>query len=89
LDIHSKLHRFAAPLGFTLDGAAPFRSRHVLGDGTRLPSAAVLEAARRLAEFWRMATMGEDGAAFHESERLGDYSRHGRPVNWQARGRSS
>jgi hypothetical protein len=76
--------QLASPLGFTLDGEALFRFTGVLGDNDATVPDAVLEAARRLAEFFAMG-QGEGPAAFHEAERLGDYSRHGRPVNWMAR----
>jgi hypothetical protein len=76
--------QIASPLGFTLDGEALFRFTGVLGDDDATVPGAVLEAARRLAEFFAMG-QNEGGAAFHEAEKLGDYSRHGRPVNWMAR----
>jgi|GEM_PF-394117 len=73
------------PFGWAFPTSGVYRLTGTLGDDDLPIPPAVLEAARRLAEFFA-STLAEDAAAFHVSERLGDYSRHGRPVDWQSKG---
>jgi hypothetical protein len=75
--------QLASPLGFTLGGEGLFRFAGTLGDDDATVPAPVLEAARRLAEFF--AAGQAEGPAPFEAEKLGDFSRHGRPSNWMAR----
>jgi hypothetical protein len=74
---------FASPVGFKLPSEALFRFTGTLGDDDAPVPALVMEAARRLAEFF--AVSQAEGPAPFEAERLGDFSRHGRPSNWMAR----
>ena len=74
----------ASPVGFTLPGEALFRFTGTLGDDDLPVPAMVMEAARRLAEFYACSNL-EGVGSIHARERLGDYSTHGRPSTWQGR----
>lgn len=76
---------FASPVGFELPSEALFRFTGTLGDDDATVPAPVMEAARRLAEFFASIAAEPSGMAGFTSESLGDYSRSGRPSAWAAR----
>jgi len=80
----ASLAEMAAPLGYALDADTSFRFTGTVGDDTD-PPAVVLEAARRLAEFFASIAAEPSTMAGYTSETLGDYSHTGRPSAWAAR----